>query len=93
MTDITYVDLPEVGGPIESGGCFGEVESVKATSEIYSAVSGTVQEVNARLADEPELVNNDPFGEGWMLKVECSDPSPLDKLMDGVAYDQMISEQ
>ena len=60
---------------------------------MYSTVSGAVQEANERLADEPELVNNDPFGEGWMLKVECSDLGPLDKLMDGPAYDQMISEQ
>lgn len=93
LTDVTYVDLPEVGGSVESGSHFGEIESVKATSEMYSTVSGTVREANERLADEPELVNNDPFGEGWMLKVECGDLGPLDKLMDGPAYDQMISEQ
>ena len=93
LTDITYVDLPEVGGEVESGSHFGEIESVKATSEMYTAVSGTVRDVNKRLADEPELVNNDPFGEGWMLKVESADPSPLDKLMDGPAYDKMISEK
>lgn len=92
LTDITYVDLPAVGATITSGGQFGEVESVKATSETYTAVSGVVKEVNPRLADEPELLNNAPFEEGWMIKVECTDLSPLDKLMDGPAYDQMISE-
>lgn len=92
LTDITYVELPEVGGEVEGGSHFGEIESVKATSEMYTAVSGTVQAVNERLADEPELINSDPFGDGWMLKVECADTSPLDKLMDGPAYDKMISE-
>ena len=92
LTDITYVELPEIGGTIEGGSHFGEIESVKATSEMYTAVSGTVTDVNQRLADEPELINNDPFGEGWMLKVECADAGPLDKLMDGPAYDKMISE-
>ena len=91
LTDITYVDLPEVGGTVEGGSNFGEVESVKATSEMFTAISGTVKEVNARLADEPELVNNDPFNDGWMIKVECGDTGPLDKLLDGEAYNQMIS--
>ena len=92
LTDITYVDLPKVGAHIEGGHNFGEVESVKATSELFTAVSGTVREVNPRLADEPELVNSDPFGAGWMIKVECTDVTPLNKLMDGAAYDKMISE-
>jgi glycine cleavage system H protein len=92
LTDVTYVDLPQVGSQLEGGTHFGEVESVKATSELFTAVSGTVREVNSRLADEPELVNNDPFGEGWMIKVECADLAPLNKLMDGAAYDKMISE-
>ncbi|MGD8453134.1 MAG: glycine cleavage system protein GcvH [Phycisphaerae bacterium] len=92
LTDITYVDLPEAGSTVEGGSHFGEVESVKATSELYTAVSGTVKQVNPRLADEPELVNNDPFNEGWMLKIACTDTSPLDNLMDGPAYDKMISE-
>ncbi len=92
LTDITYVELPQAGSHIEGGTHFGEVESVKATSELFTAVSGTVREVNPRLADEPELVNNDPFGDGWMIKVECTDVTPLNKLMDGAAYDKMISE-
>ena len=92
LTDITYVQLPEVGTPVTGGSHFGEVESVKATSELFTAVSGTVKQVNTRLATEPELVNNDPFGEGWMVKVECLDTSPLVHLMDGPAYGKMISE-
>lgn len=92
LTDITFVDLPGVGDQVEGGSYFGEVESVKATSELYSAVSGEVIAVNERLADEPELLNNDAFGEGWMIKIKCADPGPLENLMDGPAYDQMIAE-
>ena len=92
LTDITYVELPEVGSAIEGGSHFGEVESVKATSELYAPISGTVKEANERLANEPELVNTDAFGDAWMLKIECTDTSPLDKLLDGPAYDKMISE-
>ena len=92
LTDITYVELPEVGSEVTAGEDFGEIESVKATSGLYCAVSGKVIEINERLADEPELVNNDPFGEGWMIKIECSDLSPLEKLLDAVAYEKMIAE-
>ena len=92
LTDITYVDLPELGATIEAGSHFGEVESVKATSELYTAIGGTVKQINERLADEPELVNNDPFNDGWMLRVECDDTAPLEKLLDSAAYDKMISE-
>jgi glycine cleavage system H protein len=92
LTDITYVDLPETGDDVTAGESFGEIESVKATSEMYCAVSGKVLEINERLADEPELVNTDPFGDGWMLKVEASDLGGLEKLMDGAAYEKMIAE-
>ncbi|MCK4340548.1 MAG: glycine cleavage system protein GcvH [Phycisphaerae bacterium] len=92
LTDITFVDLPEVGDQVEGGSHFGEVESVKATSELYCPVSGEVIEVNQRLEDEPELVNSDPFGEGWMIKIKCTDLGPLEKMLDGPAYDKMISE-
>jgi glycine cleavage system H protein len=92
LTDVTYVELPEVGTQVEAGSPFGEIESVKATSELFSAVTGKVVEVNGRLADEPELVNNDAFGDGWMIKVECTDLSGLEKLKDGPAYDAMIAE-
>ncbi len=91
LTDITYVSLPAVGKKIEAGKSFGEVESVKATSDLYSAVAGTVIETNAKLADHPELVNTDAQGEGWMVKLEVADTSPLDKLMDAAAYEKMIA--
>lgn len=90
LTDITYAQLPAVGATVAAGKSFGEVESVKATSDIYSAISGTVTEVNKRLADEPGLLNTDPFESGWMIKVKCSDVSPLDKLLDATAYGKLI---
>ena len=92
LTDITYVELPEVGSEVTAGEDFGEIESVKATSGLYCAVSGKVIEINERLADEPELVNNDPFGDGWMIKIECNDLAPLEKLLDAGAYEKMIAE-
>ena len=88
LTDVTYVDLPEVGATLEAGRVFGEIESVKATSDLSSALAGKVVEINPRLADEPELVNSDPFGDGWMIKIECSDPSPLENLADAAAYEK-----
>jgi len=91
LTDITYVDLPEVGSRVEPSVAFGEIESVKATSELYTAVAGTITEVNSALADRPELVNTDPFGEGWMIKVSVDDLSPLSDLMNPAAYALMIA--
>jgi glycine cleavage system H protein len=92
LTDITFVDLPKPGTQIVAGQPFGEIESVKATSALYSAVGGEVIEANAALADQPELVNQSPFDEGWMIKVRVSDPSPLEGLMDATAYNAMIQE-
>ena len=92
LTDVTFVDLPKVGAKVTGGSNFGEIESVKATSEMYCAITGVVTAVNERLADEPGLVNTDPCGAAWMLKIKCSDLSPLAKLLDGPAYDKMISE-
>jgi len=92
LTDITYVELPDVGAQLEAGGTLGEVESVKATSELYSAVGGEVIEINERLADEPELVNTDSQGDGWMVKVKTGDISPFEKLMDAAGYEKMIAE-
>lgn len=92
LTDVTYVELPAVGKQVVAGGGFGEIESVKASSDLYSAVGGTVTEINKQLAEHPELVNTDPFGQGWMVRLRCADRSPLDKLMDGAAYNKMISK-
>ena len=85
MGDITYVDLPEVGDEVSSGEDFGALESVKASSELYSPVSGTVVAVNDELEDAPELVNEDAFA-NWIIKVEMSDKAELESLMDAAAY-------
>ncbi len=86
LGDIVFVELPEVGGSLSQFGTFGVVESVKAVSDLYSPVSGEVVEVNEALREAPELMNTDPFGEGWIAKVELSDTTELDGLMDAEAY-------
>lgn len=92
LTDITFVDLPKAGAQITAGKDFGEIESVKATAGLATAISGEVVEVNPALADEPGLVNSDPFNQGWMLKVKVADLKPLDALMDGAAYNAMCAQ-
>lgn len=87
LTDITYVDLPAVGTKVAAGKEVGEIESVKATSELLTAVGGEVVEINADLEDAPELVNNEPFEGGWMVKIRSDDLGPLEKLMDAAAYE------
>jgi glycine cleavage system H protein len=86
LGDIVFVELPEVGTTLAQFGTFGVVESVKAVSDLYSPVSGTVSEVNEALRDAPELLNGDPFGEGWIARVDLSDRTELDALMDADAY-------
>ena len=86
LGDIVFIELPEVGGQLSQFGAFGVVESVKAVSDLYAPVSGTVVEVNEALRDAPELLNSDPFGEGWIARVELGDTSELDALMDADAY-------
>ncbi|PTQ54288.1 MAG: Glycine cleavage system H protein [Hydrogenibacillus schlegelii] len=92
LGDIVYVELPEVGATVKAGEPFGTVESVKTVSELYAPVSGTVVEVNARLADEPELVNRAPYTDGWMIVVEMSRPEELAALLDAEAYRTHIGE-
>ena len=92
LGDVVYVELPAVGDAVGHLAKMGEIESVKAVSDLYSPVSGEVAEVNGRLAQEPELVNNDPLGDGWMLRVNMSDPSELDGLLDAAAYDEYIGQ-
>lgn len=87
LNDIVYIELKESGDSLAAGEAFGEVESVKAASEMYTAVAGEVIEVNADLEDAPEIVNADPFGAGWMVKIRAADVSALDGLMDAAAYD------
>ena len=87
LTDITYVDLPAKGKKLEAGKRFGEIESVKATAELYSGVSGEVIEANAALKDDPSLVNTDPYGKGWMIKVKAPGAN-LSGLMSGEQYSE-----
>ena len=84
LTDITFVSLPKVGQAISANGRFGEVESVKATSDLYSGVGGTVVAINDKLANDPGLVNRDPYGEGWMIRIQSSDK--LDGLLAADEY-------
>lgn len=93
LSDIVYVELPEVGDTVTKGEPFGTVESVKAAEDAYSPVSGEVVEVNADLEDSPEWVNEDPYDKAWMLKVTLSDPSELDDLMDAATYEAYVQEE
>lgn len=86
LGDIVFVELPEVGATLKQFDTFGVVESVKAVSDLYAPVSGEVVEVNEALRETPELLNSDPFGDGWLARVELADTSELDGLMDAEAY-------
>ena len=86
LGDVVFVELPEVGAALSQFGTFGVVESVKAVSDLYAPISGEVIEVNEALRDSPELLNADAFGEGWIARVELSDTTELDGLMDAAAY-------
>ena len=90
MGDITYVDMPDVDDEVTAGEEFGALESVKASSDLYSPVSGTVIATNEALEDSPETVNEDAYA-AWIIKVEMSDPSELDALMDAAAYEAFIA--
>ncbi|MCG3129622.1 MAG: Glycine cleavage system H protein [Phycisphaerae bacterium] len=91
LTDITFVSLPKVGASFKAGGVIGEVESVKATSEIFTGVSGEVVEVNAGLNHHPESVNDDAFGRGWMIKLKASNPAELNALLTAEQYGAKIA--
>ncbi|MDG2022524.1 MAG: glycine cleavage system protein GcvH [Phycisphaerales bacterium] len=89
LTDITYVEMKSAGATLAAGDSAGEVESVKTTSDVYTAVAGEVAEANTAVVDDPSLVNSDPFGQGWLVRIKTTDTSPLESLMDAAAYDQM----
>ncbi len=91
LGDIVYVDLPKLGATIKFMEKMGEVESVKAVSDLYSPITGEITEVNDRLLDHPELVNEDPLGEGWMVRVNISDATELDQLMTAEEYESFIN--
>ena len=87
LTDLVFIELPEVGRTLSAGEGFGEVESVKAVSDLYAPVSGEVIEVNESLADELATLSEDPFGQGWMIKLKINDASETDSLLDRAAYE------
>ncbi|HXF57080.1 MAG TPA: glycine cleavage system protein GcvH [Actinomycetota bacterium] len=93
LGDIVYVEIPEVGTEVRAGEPLGEVESTKSVSEVYAPVSGRVVERNELLADSPEVVNEDPYGDGWMVLIEPSDPGELDELMDAERYRSFIEQE
>ena len=92
MGDLSYVDMPEVDDELEAGEEFGAVESVKAASDLFCPVSGTVVEINEALEDAPELLNEDAFA-NWIMKVKMNDPSELEGLMDAAAYEAMCANE
>jgi glycine cleavage system H protein len=92
LGDVVFVDLPAAGKAVDQFATFGVVESVKAVSDLYAPVSGEVVEVNADLASKPELVNSDPYGAGWMIRVRLGDPAQVPGLLDAAAYEQLTKE-
>lgn len=90
LGDVVFVDLPEVGTEIRQSDKFGEIESVKTVSDLLSPIGGTVVETNPGVIDNPETVNTDPYGSGWLIKVAISDPARLDELMDSETYESTL---
>lgn len=93
LSDIVFVELPQVGDQFGQGDSFGVVESVKAASDLYMPAAGEITAVNTELEDTPELVNQDAYGKGWMVRFKPSDPSEMDGLMDAAAYEKFTAEQ
>lgn len=93
LTDLVYMELPEVGNEVVAGSEFGEVESVKAVSPLYSPIGGEIIDVNSELADKLETLGEDPYGAGWIIKVKVSDDSSLGKLLDHAAYQKQCAEE
>jgi glycine cleavage system H protein len=93
LGDVVFVELPEVGSEVEQMGTFGVVESVKAVSDLYSPVTGEVLEINEALKEEPELINSDPYGDGWLIVVKISDEDEIDALLSVEEYEAFIKEE
>ncbi len=93
LGDVVFVELPAVGDKVTKDEPMAVVESVKAVSDVYAPISGTVLEINDDLPDTPEMINEDPYGDGWMLKIEITDPTDLDDLMNAEAYEKFVAEQ
>lgn len=90
LGDIVYVELPEVGSNTQQNESFGTIEAVKAVSDLFAPLSGEVAEVNEKLSDEPELINKDPYGDGWIIKIRVSDSSEIENLLDKNQYEELI---
>lgn len=92
LGDVVFVELPDVGRTVAQSAAIGVIESVKAVSDLFAPLSGDVVETNSELSGEPELLNSDPFGKGWMLRIQIADPSQVDGLLDAAAYDALTAE-
>ena len=93
LGDVVFVELPKVGDTFSRGDAMGSIESVKAVAEFYAPVSGKINEINQDIIDEPELVNTDPYGDGWLLKIQITDSSQLSQLLTADQYKQYIQEE
>ena len=93
LGDVVFVELPEVGVVLEAGKAFGVVESVKAVSDIYAPISGTVEEINEELVEAPEIINTSPYVDGWMIKIRMTDAADADALMSSEEYQALIAEE
>ncbi len=93
LNDIVFVELPDVGTSLDKGDSFGVVESVKAAADVYMPIGGTITEVNSAVEDQPELLNTDPYGEGWIIKFTIKDASEANDLMDSAAYDAYCEDR
>jgi glycine cleavage system H protein len=91
LTDVVYIELPDVGDHVFSGDSFGEIESVKAVSELYSPVNGEVSAINDKLENDPSIISSDPYGKGWLIKIKCEPGSKLDHLMTLEKYEKQIA--
>jgi glycine cleavage system H protein len=91
LGDVVYVSVPDVGASVKQGEAFGEVESTKSVSDLYAPVTGIVTQRNSALTDSPELVNSDPYGDGWVIEIELSEPAQLADLLDAAAYTTLSS--
>jgi glycine cleavage system H protein len=93
LGELVHFEPPEEGAQVSKDSSYGEVESVKAVSEVIAPLSGEVLEVNRKVVDEPEIVNDDPYGDGWLVRIRISDPDEVDSLLDAEAYKQLLAEQ
>lgn len=91
LGDIVFVEIDTEGETVEAGEVFGTIEAVKTVSDLFMPVSGEILELNSKIDDDPELVNTDPYGDGWLIKIKMSNPSEVDELMDAVAYSDMTN--